>query len=297
MRISRHGRSWLLACMLGAIPGLVWVGCNDSGTGMPTGPGSAGSAECGASTIFNPRKFTDPTRIDNRFFPLTPGKQFIMAGTANRGGGSFDHRVVFTVTDLTKEIDGVRTVVMWDRDYNNGVLVEAELAFFAQDDAGAIWTMGEYPEEYFEGEFLGAPSTWISGRLGSEAGILVTEDAPLGTKFVQGDAPDVNFLDCGVVYEFGQSVCVPFNCYEGVMVIDERSPYEVGSGHQRKYYAPGVGVVLVGAVDDPENEKLELVNMLQLNPQEMADARAAALKLEERAYKVSDAYKRTKRSQ
>ena len=293
MRYSRHRRSWLLVWALAALPILIWVGCSEE-PGTPTGPQNPGFAECGDATIFRPRDFSNPTVIDNRFFPLAPGKQFILDGTANRGGGTLAHRVVFTVTDLTKEIDGVRSVVMWDRDYNNGVLVEAELAFFAQDDDGAIWTMGEYPEEYFEGEFLGAPSVWISGRKGSEAGILVTENAPVGTKFLQGWAPDVNFLDCAYVYQEGQTACVPFNCYENVLVIDERSPYEVGSGHQRKYYAPGVGVVLVGAVNDPEGEKLELINILDLNEQEMADARAAALKLEARAYKVSDAYRRTK---
>ena len=58
------------------------------------------------------------------------------------------HRFVMNVTDLTKVIGGVRSVVTWDLDYTDGELVEAELAFFAQDKEGNVWRMGEYPEEY-----------------------------------------------------------------------------------------------------------------------------------------------------
>jgi hypothetical protein len=49
----------------------------------------------------------------------------------------------------------------------------------------------------------------------------------------------------------------------------------------------------VGAVDDPEGETLRLANLLQLSPQQLAEARAAALKLEARAYQVSSAYRHT----
>ena len=42
-------------------------------------------------------------------------------------------------------INGVNAVVVWDRDFQNGELVEEELAFMAQDDAGNVWSLGEYP--------------------------------------------------------------------------------------------------------------------------------------------------------
>ena len=71
--------------------------------------------------------FSDPTTVDNAWFPLAPGTQFTLAGSANRGDGQRRHRVVFTVTDLTKVIDGVRALVLWDRDYNAGRLEEGEL--------------------------------------------------------------------------------------------------------------------------------------------------------------------------
>ena len=122
---------------------------------------------------FDAGSFSDPLRIDNAWSPLEPGMRFVYEGRANRGQGRLPHRVVFTVTDLTKVIDGVRSVVLWDRDFNGGRLREGELAFHAQDDDGNIWNMGEYPEEYDGGRVAGAPDTWISGVAGARAGVLM----------------------------------------------------------------------------------------------------------------------------
>lgn len=50
--------------------------------------------------------------------------------------------------DLTKVIDGVRTIVLFDVDVQDGKVIESELFFVAQDRDGIVWTLGEYPEEY-----------------------------------------------------------------------------------------------------------------------------------------------------
>src|SRR5688572_644177 len=77
-------------------------------------------------TDYDRNKFSKSTTIDNRWAPLKPGAQFVTEGGATVDGERIRRRVVFTVTDLTKVVDGVRSVVIWDRDYNNDVLVEAE---------------------------------------------------------------------------------------------------------------------------------------------------------------------------
>jgi hypothetical protein len=100
-------------------------------------------------------------------FPLRPGTQFKYRGKIVEGDTSEPHTVVFTVTDLTKMVNGVRTVVARDQDFLRGDLQEQELAFFAQDDRGNVWNFGEYPEEYKDGKFTGAPSTWVRGTSGA----------------------------------------------------------------------------------------------------------------------------------
>jgi hypothetical protein len=239
---------------------------------------------------FDPQNFSgNSTTIDNQWIPLVPGTQFTLAGQVKGPDGTTPHRVVFTVTDLAKVINGVRTLVLWDRDYSAGQLVEEELAFHAQDNAGNVWNLGEYPEEHEDGTFIGAPNTWIAGVAEAQAGILMQADPQPGTpEYLQGYAPDIEFEDRAKVSKTGQRACVPVGCYENVLVIDEWNPREQPQdGHQLKYYAPSVGNVRVRAVGGEEQETLSLVKIRQLDAAAMAGVRRAALRLDRRAYKVA----------
>ena len=184
---------------------------------------------------FDARSFSDPTRIDNRWSPLVPGTRFVYEGRANRGEGRLPHRVVFTVTDLTKVINGVRSVVLWDRDFNGGRLREGELAFHAQDDHGNIWNMGEYPEEYERGRLRGAPDTWIAGLAGAKPGILMRGLPRTGTSsYLQGWAPAIEFSDRAKVHRTGAARLRAGGVLAHVLVTDESKPLEPADGHQRK---------------------------------------------------------------
>jgi hypothetical protein len=236
---------------------------------------------------FERGNFTNPTTIDNRWSPLVPGTQFTFVGRANRGEGRLRHRVVFTVTDLTKVIDGIRTVVMWDRDFNAGRIAEAELAFHAQDDDGNVWNMGEYPEEYKRGRFSGAPDSWLAGLQRARAGILIPGDPKIGMpSYFQGLAPAIEFNDRARVFRMGRRTCVPTGCYRNVLITDEWNPLAPEDGHQRKYYAPGVGNVRVGAAGGKERETLVLTQVRRLSPGALVHVRREALKLERRAHEV-----------
>jgi hypothetical protein len=238
--------------------------------------------------VFDPSLFAAPTTITNQWTPLVPGTKMIFDGqVVDDAGVAAPHQVVFIVTDLTKEIDGVRTVVVWDRDYQNGELQEEELAFEAQDAAGNVWNMGEYPEEHENGRFSGAPSAWLAGQANAQAGLLMRADPQPGTEpYLQGYAPDVEFLDEATVAKLGEHVCPPASCYDGVLVTDEWSPLDPASGHQLKYYAKGVGNVQIEPVGGDARETLSLSSVAQLSGPEMDEARAAVKALDHHAYSV-----------
>jgi hypothetical protein len=249
---------------------------------------------CKTAAQFDPANFPNPPKIDNQWNPLVPGTQFVFLGVADRGGGLLSHRVETTVTDLTKMINGVRTVVIVEKDINEGELQEAELRFEAQDNAGNIWNLGEYPEEHEDGKFSAAPDVWFAGLAEAEPGNSMLGNPQLGTpEYLQGWAPEIEFLDCAKVDLMQQRTCVPTGCYEDVMMTTERSPLEPESGYQLKYYAPGVGNVRVGFEDDPEGETLVLLEVNQLSPEQMAKFRLEALKLENNALKISKLYRET----
>jgi hypothetical protein len=243
---------------------------------------------------FDRNQFSDPTTIDNQWFPLKPGTQFVYEGSAIQDDRSIARRVIFTITDLTKVIDGVRTLVAWDRDYNNGQLVEPELVFFAQDDDGNVWSLGQYPEEYEDGELVNAPA-WIAGLQGAKAGLVMRAQPQTGTaNYSQGLGPKVGYADRAKVRKVGYETCVAFGCYQDVLVTEEWDAADPAS-RQLKYYAPGVGNIRVGwAGQDEEREVLSLVNLVQLSPQALAEVDRQALRLEQRAYVVSkNVYGRT----
>ena len=236
----------------------------------------------------------DSHRVTHPLLPLAPGSQRVFEGRSSTTGAVLPHRVTFTVTSLTKVVDGARSAVVWDVDESDGKLAETELAVFAQDHAGNVWNLGEYPEEYPGGVFRGAPDTWFSGVGDAEPGIHMLEQPEVGLpEYLQGWVAAVEFLDCAKIVESGASVCVPAGCFENVLVIHERSPLDPDGGIQVKYHAPGVGIVQIGAIGDPENETLVLTEVNRLSRSELRRANREAHVLDQRGLQCSDVYAQT----
>jgi len=236
---------------------------------------------------FGSADFTDPTTIDNSFVSYLPGRQLTLEGKVDGEA----HRLVITVTDLWKTVKGVRTLVVLEQDYDDGVLAENELAFEAQDDDGNVWNLGEYPEEFEDGAFIGAPSTWIAGQSGARAGVLMRTDPHPGTSsYLEGLAPAIDFEDEATITDENKRTCTPVACYRGVLVIDETDLADPSDGHQLKYYAPGVGNVRVEAIGGESQETLKLVKFKTLKGSALTKIRDQALALDRRGYVNSSDY-------
>ncbi|UKA52670.1 hypothetical protein LFT45_12940 [Arthrobacter sp. FW305-BF8] len=267
------------------------TGSAASGSATPGSTGTAGADElCGPGSAikFDISQFQSSPNVDNKWFPLKPGMQYTTTGDVKSAEGDIKRTVVHSITGLTKVIDGVKTQVMWDRDYADGELVESELAFLAQTNSGDVWLFGEYPEEYEGGKFTGAPATFIHSLDGAQAGIAMQTDPRTNTpSYVQAHAASVDFLDCGQVFKQNEHVCVATGCYDDVLVIDERNPLEPAAGHQRKFYSAGTGLVKVTAVGGTNQETLELAKIEQLTDAKLKEINQEALKLDQHAYQVS----------
>ncbi len=242
-------------------------------------------------------KFTRPSEITNTWFPLKPGLQMTFEGTViDDEGIVIKRKMQINVTDLTKVIGGVRSMVSWDLDWSEGQVVEAELACFAQDDAGNVWLMGEYPEEYDDGDgVVTANPAWMHGEEGALAGILVPAEATVGgPSFSQGWGPAVGYSDRGRVDSVGVRNCVPLDCYDDLMVVVESSGDEV-EVEQLKYYARGVGNIRAQwrGKNDKEHAILELTKIEMLDAKGLARIRASALALEQKAFKGNKMYAQT----
>lgn len=298
--MARQLISLAAAAVLAA--GLAACSQSNPGTAGPT-PGPSARLSPAESTVevgaedFKDAVFTPTSsQVDNQWMGLKVGRQWVFEGSAIDEDHRIARRVVATVTDLTKEIGGVRAAVVYEEDFDQGDLVEAELSFYAQDNAGNVWHLGEYPEEYENGRFVKAPD-WITGFKGASAGVAMRAQPSTGTaSYAEGYAPPpVSWNDHALVHSTGQRVCVPTGCYRNVTDIAEFEP-GIPQAFQHKFYAPGTGNIKVGwsGAKEEEREVLRLVRLRQLTPAQQARLRHQALTLQASAYQHSpDVYAHT----
>jgi hypothetical protein len=192
----------------------------------------------GPSPIVNPAAFPASTTITNRYYPLKPGTTFLYKGEEK--GGAVRNTVV--VTRQTKVILGVRCVVVRDRVTVNGELIEDTWDWYAQDTHGNVWYFGEYTTEFQHGVVTGHAGSWQAGVQGARPGIAMLGSPRVGQSYHQEARTGVA-QDMAAVLNLSDSVCVPYGCYHGkVLVTKEWSPLEPDV-IAKKYYAPGVGMV------------------------------------------------------
>ena len=92
--------------------------------------------------------------VDNPYFPLKVGSSWTYNAQTEDG---FEE-VVVEVDGRTKDIDGIECIVVRDRVWLDGVLVEDTDDYFAQDLAGNVWYMGEISKNYETATW----STWTA---------------------------------------------------------------------------------------------------------------------------------------
>jgi hypothetical protein len=190
--------------------------------------------------------------IDNPYLPLPPGARWIYEGIED--GES--ERVEVEVTDERREVMGISAVVVRDRVFEDGELVEDTSDWFAQDVDGNVWYLGEASREFEDGELVGTEGSWEAGVDGALPGIVMPADPEVGDayrqEFYDGEAEDM-----AEVHETGTSATVPAGTFDDVLVVREWNPLEPDV-IEDKYHAPGVGVVLEVKVEGGDG-RVELI--------------------------------------
>ena len=177
-------------------------------------------------------------RVTNAWFPLRPGTTYVYNGVKD-GQPS---RELFTVTRLTKVIQGVRCTAVSDRLYLRGRLFERTTDWYAQDRRGAVWYFGEQTAELdAQGRVTSTAGTWQSGVDGAKAGIYMPAHPRVGQsarqEFYAGHADD-HFR----VVSLDASVSVPYISSRHALLTKEWTPLEPGV-IDHKLYVRGIGTV------------------------------------------------------
>lgn len=213
---------------------VAWV--SFTGTALATGQGDAGDGWRRDFPV--EMKELRPTGR-NPYFILEPGYQLELAGGRER--------LVITVLDETKIIDGVTTRVVEERETKDGQLVEISRNYFAISEAsGDVYYFGEEVDIYKNGRVVDHEGAWMSGVNGARFGLYMPGAVAVGAKFYQEVAPKVA-MDRVEITAVNGAVKTPAGEFTNCVVFRETSPLErFSSGY--KCFVRGIGLVQDGAV-------------------------------------------------
>jgi hypothetical protein len=185
-------------------------------------------------------KFSHPLEITNLYLPLASLKQDILEGKEGRKSVRVERTAKpqlhkgFKVGDQT-----VEALVVEDRDYEDGKLVETTLDYFAQADDGAVYYLGEDVDNYKDGKVTGHSGAWLYGKDTQQLGVLMPAHPKVGDKFRSEDVPKITTEDDEVI-SVSESATVPAGAFQSCVKIKEKAS---DGATEYKLYAPGVGCV------------------------------------------------------
>ena len=208
------------------------------------------------SIPFDPRNFSHPLAINNPYLPLVPGTTFVYRADTDEGC----EETTVTVTSQMKRIAAgvnarpVHDVVRVGPTCTGALtLVEDTFDWYAQDDAGNVWYLGENTREcdasgcvQGQGSWEAGADVFHTGTLGV-AGIIMLANPRNGDNYQQEfyadhaeDVGEVIATDADVTLERpdARQPRLLHHC----LVTKERSTLEAGST-AHKYYCPNIGLV------------------------------------------------------
>ncbi len=213
------------------------------------GEDDASDDETYAPTI-DPANFVQG--VDNPYFPLVPGTAWVYEGETEDGL----ERIEVKVLDETREVMGITCVIVQDTVWLDGEMIEDTFDWYAQDQGGNVWYMGEDTHEYENGVTVNSNGAWEAGVDGALPGIVMQAEPEVGESYRQeyyvGEAEDM-----AEIISLTESVTIAYGAYENVLVTKEWTPLEPGKA-ENKYYAAGVGLMLEEVVEGGEG-RIELI--------------------------------------
>ena len=181
----------------------------------------------------NPGDFV--SKIDNKYLAFTPGKKFIYEGKTEEG----IERTEVYVTNEKKSVLGVNAVVVRDRVWLNGELVEDTKDWYAQDKYGNVWYFGEDSKEIANGKAVSTKGSWEAGVDGAKLGIVMKANPEVGDSYRQeyykGEAEDM-----AEIVSLGVKIKVKYGSFSNCLKTKDWTPLEPDAD-EYKYYCPEVG--------------------------------------------------------
>ncbi len=235
--------------IVSALPLLILATLAFAPSGCDSSSANDDSFEVTYDPVFDPSSMQ--ADVTHSYYPLPVGAVWRYRAETEDG----EETVVIEVLDETRVVAGATARVVHAREFLEGELIEDTFDWFAQDDDGNVWYLGEETTEYEDGEPVTTAGSWEAGVDGAEAGIIMPAVPTVGQayyqEFYEGEAEDR-----GRVLALNETVAVPFGSFTDCVKTEDTTPLEPNVV-EHKYYCPDVGTVL--EVDFEDDERVELV--------------------------------------
>jgi hypothetical protein len=214
--------------------------------GLPRLAAAGGTVD----TTFDAANFSAGQAIDNQYWPLIPGTDFVFTDTSDDGCEVELFQVTNNVkSDFPAPYDSIQATEILDRSWlspecdGHYMLTETAHDWHAQDKDGNVWYFGEDTTAWDADTCPSTAGSWTSGVNGAEPGIIMLADPQPGDTYQQefdaGNAEDV-----GKVLRLNATVDIGFGAFDSCLVTKEWSPLEKGAVEQKFYCPTGGGLLL-----------------------------------------------------
>jgi hypothetical protein len=197
-----------------------------------------------------PDQNTFSLTIDNSYFPLPVGQQWVYQGKDK--GQTVGLRI--TVLDATETLySGRRSVTTrvveeleWEDANANALvdagetLVEVSNNYFAQTQDGTVCYFGEAVDIYEGGVVVSHEGAWRADERGNAPGIFMPADPQPGMTYQQELAPGVA-EDRATIVRSGRTVTVPAGTFVDTIEVRDFNPLD--GSRSTKVYARDVGLI------------------------------------------------------
>ncbi|MBL8877825.1 MAG: hypothetical protein JNG88_01795 [Phycisphaerales bacterium] len=210
---------------------------------------------------FASARFSRSSVIDNAYFPLPPGRVLTYRSVSG------DEEIVVEVLATTRDVAGITCRAVRDRVYKDGRVVEDTFDWYAQDDGGNVWYMGEDVTDFVydnSGNLLSSehPGSWETNKDVANIGVTALPGFIMPAHPTTGDRYHQEYYvgeaeDYAEVVGVGVEVALADGSTHTTIKTHDLSTLD-NTIDSFKYYAVGVGVVLEEGHD---GERVELISI------------------------------------
>jgi hypothetical protein len=201
--------------------------------------GAQSAQDTGWTTTFDVEPGELASTGRNPYFVLEPGYQLTLEDGKDR--------LVVTVLNETKTVDGVETRIVEERETSGPETVEVSRNFYAiSKRTNSVFYFGEEVDAYKNNKVANHEGAWQSGVNGAKFGLMMPGQLLIKARYYQEMAPKVA-MDRAEVQSLSVAMKTPAGDFKNVLKTEETSPLEP-LVREAKYYARNVGLIQDGSL-------------------------------------------------